>query len=53
MDDLCPDALWGEEVNGAHVKHESAPNFAIIRMKKHHSSHAINAWVSTDPPAFL
>jgi len=30
MDDLCPDALWGEEVSGAHVKHDFAPYLAIF-----------------------
>ena len=30
MDDLCPDALWGEEVSSAHVKQDFAPDFAII-----------------------
>ena len=27
MDDLCPDALWGEELNGAHVRHNFAPTW--------------------------
>ncbi len=30
MDDLCPDALWGEEVSDAHVNHDFAPYLAIL-----------------------
>lgn len=30
MDDLCPNALWGEEVSGAHVKHDLAPVFVFF-----------------------
>jgi len=30
MVDLCPGALWGEEISDAHVKHDLAPEFSYL-----------------------
>ena len=40
MDDLCPDALWGEEIGGAHVGYYSAPILRILLLERLHLSHA-------------